>query len=49
MSDWEDYELCFAAAGEVPARVGEVPVTVVGRFVERGGRPSRELCGDDAL
>jgi len=37
MSDGEDYELCFAAAGEVPARVGEVPVTVVGRFVERGG------------
>ena len=37
MSDGEDYELCFAAAGEVPPRVGEVPVTVVGRFVDRCG------------
>jgi thiamine-monophosphate kinase len=37
MSDGEDYELCFAAAGEVPARVGDVQVTVVGRFVERCG------------
>jgi thiamine-monophosphate kinase len=37
MSDGEDYELCFAAAGDVPARVGEVQVTVVGRFVERSG------------
>jgi thiamine-monophosphate kinase len=37
MSDGEDYELCFAADGEVPERVGDVPVTVVGRFIERPG------------
>ncbi|MHC4127396.1 MAG: thiamine-phosphate kinase [Planctomycetota bacterium] len=37
MSDGEDYELCFAADGEVPPRVGELPVTVVGRVVTRPG------------
>jgi thiamine-monophosphate kinase len=35
MSDGEDYELCFAASGEVPARLGELPVIAVGRVVER--------------
>jgi thiamine-monophosphate kinase len=37
MSDGEDYELCFAAAGEVPSQVGELPVAVVGRVRERPG------------
>jgi thiamine-monophosphate kinase len=37
MSDGEDYELCFAAAGAVPPQVGELAVTVVGRFVGRRG------------
>lgn len=30
LSDGEDYELCFAAAGEVPANVGEIEITKVG-------------------
>jgi thiamine-monophosphate kinase len=37
MADGEDYELCFAAAGDVPERIGDLPVTVVGRFLERTG------------
>ena len=31
----EDYELCFTAAGEVPGRIGDVPVTAVGRVIDR--------------
>ena len=34
LGDGEDYELCFAANGEVPQRLGDVPVTAVGRVVE---------------
>jgi thiamine-monophosphate kinase len=37
MGDGEDYELCFAAAGDVPPHLGRVPVTVVGRFREGSG------------
>ncbi|UCD75289.1 MAG: thiamine-phosphate kinase [Phycisphaerales bacterium] len=37
MSGGEDYELCFTAAGEVPARLGEVPVTAIGEVVESPG------------
>ncbi|MHC4218410.1 MAG: thiamine-phosphate kinase [Planctomycetota bacterium] len=37
MGDGEDYELCFAAEGEVPAQVGGLPITVVGRVVPRPG------------
>ena len=37
MCDGEDYELCFTAAGEVPRRLGAVPVTAVGVVVERPG------------
>ncbi len=36
MSDGEDYELCFAAEGEVPPRLDGLPVTEVGRVVEPG-------------
>ncbi|MHC4414392.1 MAG: thiamine-phosphate kinase [Planctomycetota bacterium] len=37
MSDAEDYELCFTASGDVPGRLGELPVTAVGRVAERAG------------
>ena len=33
MSDGEDYELCFTAAGEVPDRIADVEITAVGRIV----------------
>lgn len=33
LSDGEDYELAFACAGQPPAKLGDVPVTVVGTFV----------------
>lgn len=33
LGDGEDYELCFAAAGPVPAELRGVPVTAVGEFV----------------
>ena len=33
MSDGEDYELCFAAAGEVPDRIADLEITAVGRIV----------------
>lgn len=33
MSDGEDYELCFAAEGEVPAKIGDVQVTRIGCIV----------------
>ncbi len=33
MGDGEDYELCFAASGEVPPRVAGLAVTAVGRVV----------------
>jgi thiamine-monophosphate kinase len=35
MSDGEDYELCFAADGDVPTRLGDLAITVVGRVVKR--------------
>ena len=35
LSDAEDYELCFAASGEVPDRVGAVAVAAVGRVAKR--------------
>jgi thiamine-monophosphate kinase len=31
LRDGEDYELCFAACGDVPTSLGDVPVTRVGR------------------
>ena len=45
MSDGEDYELCFTASGEVPGRIGDLPITRVGRVVKRGG-PARVLVRD---
>ena len=33
MSDGEDYELCFAAEGDVPNQICEVQVTQIGRIV----------------
>ncbi len=33
MSDGEDYELCFTAAGEVPDRIADLEITAVGRIV----------------
>jgi thiamine-monophosphate kinase len=36
MSDGEDYELCFAAAGDVPTRLLDVDVTRVGGVVATG-------------
>lgn len=37
LGDGEDYELCFAASGAVPSRLGTTPVTAVGRVVKAGG------------
>jgi len=37
MSDGEDYELCFAVGDGVPPRLDDLPVTEVGRVVERAG------------
>ncbi len=37
LSDGEDYELCFTAAGQAPGRVRNLPVTRVGRVVRGGG------------
>jgi thiamine-monophosphate kinase len=36
LHDGEDYELCFTAAGDVPDRVGDVPVSRVGWLVAPG-------------
>lgn len=36
LSDGEDYELCFTASGDVPIRLGNVPVTRIGRVVRAG-------------
>ncbi|NNM27185.1 MAG: thiamine-phosphate kinase [Phycisphaerales bacterium] len=36
LEDGEDYELAFAAAGEVPAAIAGVSVTAIGRFVAAG-------------
>lgn len=33
MSDGEDYELCFAAEGKVPNKIGELQITQIGRVV----------------
>ena len=38
MSDGEDYELCFTATGDIPVRLGEVPVTAVGEVVKSPGK-----------
>jgi thiamine-monophosphate kinase len=35
LGDGEDYELCFAAAGDVPPRLGAVAITAVGAVRER--------------
>ncbi len=34
VGDGEDYELCFAAVGDVPTSLGGLPVTVIGRVIE---------------
>ena len=34
VGDGEDYELCFAAAGEVPTSLGGLPVTEIGRVLD---------------
>ncbi len=34
--DGEDYELCFAAVGDVPTSLGGLPVTEVGRVIQAG-------------
>jgi len=36
IGDGEDYELCFAAAGDVPTSLGGLPVTEIGRVIEAG-------------
>lgn len=38
MSDGEDYELCFAAEGDVPTHLGDVQVTQIGRITARSDR-----------
>ena len=40
LADGEDYELCFAAIGDVPARIGDVPITLVGRVLPPERPPS---------
>ena len=35
-SDGEDYELCFAATGDVPSTLADLQVTAIGRVVEQG-------------
>jgi thiamine-monophosphate kinase len=43
MSDGEDYELCFAATGDVPREINGVPITPVGEALAVGeGRRVRE-------
>jgi thiamine-monophosphate kinase len=37
VGDGEDYELCFTAVGDVPARLGDLPVTRIGRVIEADG------------
>lgn len=52
MSDGEDYELCFAAAGDVPDTIAGTKVTAVGRALERkqqqgsGGGPWVRVLAD---
>lgn len=36
MRDGEDYELCFAASGDVPRTVAGTPITAIGRVVAPG-------------
>lgn len=43
LGDGEDFELCFCCSGPPPAEVRGVPVTVVGRVVEREGGPRVRL------
>jgi len=38
MGDGEDYELCFAASGDVPATIAGTPITPVGRVLEDSGQ-----------
>lgn len=45
--DGEDFELCFCCQGEPPASLRGVPVTVVGRMVERRGGPRVRLLLPD--
>ncbi|MHC4448495.1 MAG: hypothetical protein ACYSXF_12200, partial [Planctomycetota bacterium] len=47
LADGEDYELCFAAEGEVPAGLGDLPVTAVGRVVERSDLNGSLVCVRD--
>ena len=37
MSAGEDYELCFTADGDVPHRLGELPVTLIGEVMQPAG------------
>lgn len=46
LSDGEDYELCFTAAGEPPASIDGVAITAVGRIVE-AARPGVTLIETD--
>ncbi len=36
VGDGEDYELCFAAVGDVPTSLGGLPVTEIGRVIAAG-------------
>jgi thiamine-monophosphate kinase len=46
LDDGEDYELCFAATGAVPDRLGDLPVTRIGRVLAAGGQPVATLRRD---
>jgi thiamine monophosphate kinase len=35
-SEGEDYELCFAASGDVPAAIADLPITPIGRVLAPG-------------
>jgi len=43
LGDGEDYELCFTATGDVPDRIGDVPISRIGRVIDaaqaRADRP----------
>lgn len=39
MSDGEDYELCFAAEGNVPTQIDDLPITQIGRIVALNETP----------
>lgn len=43
VADGEDYELCFAASGEVPQSIDGVPLTLVGRVVPQQAGDTRRV------